>query len=60
MLAVKELAVKDYVRDALLTAALFGSSDAACPPTPRADAVDTQSAQAPTVPLQPHQIGTLR
>jgi hypothetical protein len=57
MLEVKDLAVKDYVRDALLTAALFGTSDAVCPPTSRADTVDMQ---APRAPPQPQQIGALR
>jgi len=44
------LAVKNYVRDALLTAALFGSIGAACAQTPPANSGNAQSAQSPKVP----------
>jgi hypothetical protein len=44
------LAVKDYVRDALLTAALFGSLGAAFAQTPPANSGDVQSTQSPKVP----------
>jgi hypothetical protein len=44
------LAVKDYVREALLTVALFGSIGAAWAQTPPANSGDVQSAQSPKVP----------
>jgi hypothetical protein len=44
------LTVKDYVRDALFTAALFGSIGAAFAQTPPANSGDVQSAQSPKVP----------
>ena len=44
------LTVKDYVREALLTVALFGSIGAAWAQTPPANSGDVQSAQSPKVP----------
>jgi hypothetical protein len=47
---VMRISVKDHIREALLTAALFGSIGAAFAQTPATNAADVQSAQSPKVP----------